>query len=539
MMPAGFLPHPMALRDALSDQAAQWLRQRLGRQANLCADSRRIQPGDGFLARGGKRFSAEAHIAAAIAAGAAAILIDTGDAADLEDRAGQVPMLGVPQLGYRMGMVASAFYGRPSMTMQVIAVTGTNGKSTVTAALGYALAECGIACAVIGTLGVGIFPAHCGPSFEPNWEPQLTAGLTTPDAVDLQRLLADLRSRQIMVVALEASSFGLQQGRLQGCAIKAAAFTNLSHDHLDVHGTMERYAQAKALLFASPSLGTMIVNTDDAYGHLMWDATEHHIERIAIGAHWPENAQGAMRSSDLQATDAGWQFMVVAMGEAADLSGPVTLPVFGRHNVDNALVVAGCMVAMGIDAERIRGCLARFHLPCGRLQMIKRSNRPWVCIDYAHSPDALARVLDALRPVAQARLGQLICVFGCGGNRDAEKRPAMGAIAAQLADRVMLTSDNPRDETAQSIMAAIRSGVPATLEDKIQMQSDRGAAIASAIASAGPHDVVLIAGKGHERYQIVGESMLPFSDEAHAQQALDGWMGPTSVLRAGEIHAAT
>lgn len=539
MMPMGLPPHPMALRDACSDQAAQWLRQRLGRQANLCADSRRLQPGDGFLARGGKRFSAEAHIADAIAAGAAAILIDTGDAADLKDRPGQVPILGVPQLSHRMGMVASAFYGRPSMTMQVIAVTGTNGKSTVTAALGYGLAECGIACAVIGTLGVGVFPAHCGPSFEPNWEPQLTAGLTTPDAVDLQRLLADLRSRQITVVALEASSLGLQQGRLQGCAIKAAAFTNLSHDHLDVHGTMERYAQAKALLFASPSLGTMIVNTDDAYGHLMWGATEHHIERIAIGQHWPENAQGAMRCSGLQPTDEGWQFTVTAMGEAADLSGPVTLPVFGRHNVDNALIVAGCMVAMGIDAEHIRACLTRFHLPCGRLQMIKRVDRPWVCIDYAHSPDALARVLDALRPVAQARLGQLICVFGCGGNRDAQKRPAMGAIAAQHADRVMLTSDNPRDEPAQSIIAAIHSGVPATLADKIQMQPDRGAAIAATIATAGVHDVVLIAGKGHERYQIIGESTLPFSDEAHAHQALDVWMGPASALRAGEMHAAT
>ncbi|NBW01028.1 MAG: UDP-N-acetylmuramoyl-L-alanyl-D-glutamate--2,6-diaminopimelate ligase [Betaproteobacteria bacterium] len=539
MMPTGLQPHPMALRDALSDQAAEWLRQRLGRHANLCADSRRLQPGDGFLARSGKRFSVDEHIADAIAAGAAAILMDAGDVAELEERPGQVPILGVPQLSHRMGMVASAFYGRPSVTMQVIAVTGTNGKSTVSAALGYALAECGIPCAVIGTLGVGVFPANCGPSFEPSWESQLTAGLTTPDAVDLQRLLADLRSRQITVVALEASSFGLQQGRLQGCAIKAAAFTNLSHDHLDVHGTMERYAQAKALLFASPSLGTMIVNTDDAYGHLMWRATEHHIERIAIGQHWPENAQGAMRCSDLQLTDEGWQFKVTSMGEAADLAGPVILPVFGRHNVDNALVVAGCMVAMGIDAERIRACLARFHLPCGRLQMIKRSDQPWVCIDYAHSPDALARVLEALRPVAQARSGQLICIFGCGGNRDAEKRPAMGAIAAQLADQVMLTSDNPRNEPAQSIIEAIRSGVPDALSHKIQIQPDRAAAIASMIASATSHDVVLIAGKGHERYQIIGEARLPFSDETCAQQALGAWMGSTSALRAGEIHAAT
>ena len=538
-MPAVSPPHPMALRDAPSDHAAEWLRQRLGRQANLCSDSRRLQPGDGFLARGGQRFSADEHLAAAIAAGAAAVLIDAGDATNGQDRPGQVPILGVPQLSHRMGMVASAFYGRPSMTMQVIAVTGTNGKSTVTAALGHALAECGIACAVIGTLGVGVFPADCGPSFEPNWEPQLTAGLTTPDAVDLQRLFADLRSRQIMVVALEASSFGLQQGRLQGCAIKAAAFTNLSHDHLDVHGTMERYAQAKALLFASPSLGTMIVNTDDAYGHLMWGATEHHIDRIAIGQHWPENAQGALSSSDLQLDDAGWQFTVKAMGEAADLSGPVTLPVFGRHNVDNALMVAGCMVAMGVDAERIRSCLSRFHLPSGRLQMMRRIDRPWVCIDYAHSPDALSRVLEALRPVVRTRSGQLICIFGCGGDRDAEKRPAMGAIAAQLADRVILTSDNPRNEPAQNIIAAIRSGVPNALSHKIQVQPDRGAAIASAIAAASAHDVVLIAGKGHERHQIIGDTAVPFRDEAHAQAALEAWIGSAAAQRAGEMHAAT
>lgn len=531
MIAAAHPPHPLALRDAIADQAADWLLMRLGRKANLCADSRRIAPGDGFMARAGQRTAADAHLASAIAAGAGAVLMDAGEAADgLQEAADRVPMLRVPMLAQRMGMIASAFYGRPSMTMQIVAVTGTNGKSTVTAALGHALARSGIASAVIGTLGVGIFPAHCGAEFQPAWDSQWTAGLTTPDAVDLQRLLHELKSKEIAVVAIEASSVGIAQGRLQGCAIKAAAFTNLSHDHLDIHGTMDRYAQAKALLFEAPSLGTMVVNTDDAYALRMWQATELHIDRIAVGQQWPANANGALKISSAEPTLQGWHLELEAFGQARDLAGGLQLPVYGRYNIDNALIVAGCMLAMGLDAAVIRSRLAEFRLPAGRLQMLGGQAGPWACVDYAHSPDALARVLEALRPIAQARGGRLICIFGCGGDRDAAKRPAMGEIAARLADQVVLTSDNPRRESPETILDAIAAGVPDALRQKVERQSDRALAIAQTIVRADGRDLVLIAGKGHEQTQTIGEQSIPFGDADHARRALQ-------LRGAGDGHA--
>lgn len=526
MTVSGHRPYPLALRDAVADQAAEWLLQRLARTANLCADSRRLAPGDGFLARAGQRFSAQTHLESAISAGAGAVLMDAGDTIDsVQEIAGRVPILRVPQLAYRMGMIASAFYGRPSMTMQIVAVTGTNGKSTVTAALGHALARSGISCAVIGTLGLGVFPAHCPSDFQPAWDDRWTAGLTTPDAVDLQRMLRELKSREIAAVAIEASSVGIEQGRLQGCAIKAAAFTNLSHDHLDIHGTMERYAQAKALLFGAPSLGTMVINTDDAYGNLMWQATELHIDRIAVGNQWPANANGGLRACGVEPTLQGWRLTIEASGQTRDLAGDLELPVFGRYNIDNALIVAGCMVAMGLDTQVIRSRLAEFRLPSGRLQMLGVPSGPWACVDYAHSPDALARVLEALRPIAQQRGGQLICVFGCGGDRDAAKRPAMGAIAARLADQVVLTSDNPRGESPEVILDAIVAGVSNDLLSKVKRQSDRALAIAQTIAGAGAQDLVLIAGKGHEQTQTTGDQSIFFSDPDHATRALALWQG--------------
>lgn len=523
-MPMARHPHPLALRDALADRAADWLLQHLGRKANLCADSRRLVPGDGFMARAGRRFSAEAHFEAAIDAGAGAILMDAGQTAeDLQEVAARVPVLRVPQLAHRMGMIASAFYGRPSMTLQIVAVTGTNGKSTVTAALGHALARSGIPAAVIGTLGLGIFPAHCAHDYQPAWDNQWTAGLTTPDAVDLQRILRELKSREVSAVAIEASSIGIEQGRLQGCAIKAAAFTNLSHDHLDIHGTMERYAQAKALLFEAPSLGTMVINTDDPYGALMWQATELHIERIAIGSRWPANANGAIKIGSAEPTLQGWHLMLEASGQARDLAGGLDLPVFGHYNIDNALIVAGCMLAMGLEPQAIRSRISEFRLPAGRLQMLTAPSGPWACVDYAHSPDALARVLEALRPITQTRGGRLICIFGCGGDRDAAKRPAMGEIAARAADLVVLTSDNPRRESPEAILDAIVAGVPETLRHKLQRQSDRALAIAQTIAKADPRDLVLIAGKGHEQTQTIGEASILFSDADHATRALEVW----------------
>lgn len=527
-------PYPMGLRDVISEQVSDWLTAQVGPHGQLTADSRKVRPGDAFLARAGKHSAAEDHVASAIDAGAAAIVIE-GDASvsEVRSESGRVPTLRVPMLGHRLGMIASEFYGRPSMTLQLIAVTGTNGKSTVTAAMAFALARSGISTAAVGTLGCGIFPAGCANDFEPTWDEQWTGGLTTPDAVALQRLLASLRQRNVKAVVLEASSIGLEQGRLQGCAIKIAAFTNLSHDHLDIHGSMQAYAQAKALLFSAPSLATAVINTDDQFADLMWGQVDLRVDRIAIGARLPEKSTAGLCADQVMSTTQGFSVRLRGTGKAEPLSGEIQLPVYGRHNIDNALLVAGCLLAMKLAPEVIRDRLAEFKLPAGRLQMLQSAQGPWACVDYAHSPDALARVLEALRPLAESRSGRLICVFGCGGDRDSAKRPLMGEIAARLADQVVLTSDNPRSESPDLILEAILKGVPEGLRSKVQSQADRAQAIADAIARAQSNDLVLIAGKGHELRQVIGTQAFVFSDVEHAQQGLHRWQSMTQ----GVAHA--
>jgi UDP-N-acetylmuramyl-tripeptide synthetase len=528
---------PVGLRDAASDQAVDWLRQHLAADAHVCADSRRIAPGDGFFARAGRRSTDQAaHIAQAISAGAKAIVVDTQDSTDsVAQIPAAVPTLGVPYLAQRIGMIASAFYGRPSFALQLIAVTGTNGKSTVTAATAFALARCGIAAAAIGTLGVAIFPAHCAADFTPEWRDDLTGGLTTPDPADLQRLFSALKKQGVTAVALEASSVGIEQGRLAGCAIKVAAFINLSHDHLDLHGSMQEYAKAKALLFKAESLASAVINTDDDYAELMWGSITTRVQRIAVGNQPPSNADAVLRAVSLAPTVTGWDFELDGTGKAQKLAGPVSLPVHGEHNVENALIVAGCLLAMKVNAADVRPQLNEFHLPAGRLEEIAPASGqpgPRAYVDYAHSPDALTRILQALRPLAERRQGQLVCVFGCGGDRDAGKRPLMGEIAARLADRVVLTSDNPRTEPVDTILKQIVAGIPATQAAKVTTIEDRGQAIALAITHAAAHDVVLIAGRGHEQIQVVGDQRVAFSDAAHAQRAMDAWRAATQPTRA-------
>jgi MurE/MurF fusion protein len=535
--------HPLALRDSIADQAAEWLASVMPKTARLCADSRRIQPGDVFIARAGKRSQATDHLQAAIHAGAAALLVDAGSSIDAPQPTNEykngfntVPALQVPHLNQRCGMVASAFYGRPSMQLQLIAVTGTNGKSSVTSALGFALARSGMQTAVIGTLGLALFPAHCDLHFTPTWQNEETGGLTTPDAVDLQRLLANLRAMGIKVVLLEASSIGLEQGRLQGCAIKAAAFTNLSHDHLDLHGSMQQYAKAKALLFESTTLGAVVINTDDPYGKDMWHAVNCRADRIAVGHHAPENATASLRATAAHSELNGWLIDIDGRGTARELSGRVQLPVYGRHNIENALITAGVMLAMDLKAADIHARLSEFYLPPGRLQMVRspEASGPWACVDYAHSPDALARALEGMRLVADQRSGRLLCVFGCGGDRDTAKRPLMGEVAARIADAVVLTSDNPRSEPPQIILEDILRGVPAALLNKVTTMSDRGQAIAQAIGQAQAHDLVLIAGKGHETSQLIAGQSIPFSDVDHAMNAIVQWQ---ATHPAGGAHA--
>jgi UDP-N-acetylmuramyl-tripeptide synthetase len=527
-MSAGFYQplHPMALRDAISDQASEWLRRHLRDAAQLCADSRRIGEGDGFIARTGDTAEGAAYVQAAISAGAAAIVLPAADGiAEVHEEIGaSPPTIRVPGLAQRMGMIASAFYGRPSMSLQLVAVTGTNGKSTTTTALAHALARAGIASAAVGTLGVAVFPAGCSAGFFPGWDERSTQGLTTPDPIDLQRLLKQLLAQGVKAVALEASSIGIVQGRLRGCAVKVAAYTNLSHDHMDVHGSMDEYAKAKSFLFESPSLDAIVVNMDDAHASIMWKTDDPHIARIAIGSRCPDNAHASIRVLASTLTGCGWELQLAGTGKASELAGPARLPVFGQHNIENAMVVAGCLLAMKIDATTIVQRLSEFRLPQGRLQMIQSAGAPWVCVDYAHSPDALARVLEALRPVVSDRGGRLICIFGCGGDRDVAKRPIMGRIASELADQAVLTSDNPRTEPPEAILDEIAGGVPAQLQHKVMRQSDRALAIAQAIARAEPNDLIVIAGKGHETTQRIGHQDIIFSDADHAQRAIDAWI---------------
>ena len=519
---------PVAMRDAVSDQVVEWLWQHLSKDAHLSADSRRMTADGGFFARAGRRSTDQpAYIAQAITAGAKAVVLDAGDdATQVTEISAAVPTLAVPQLGRRVGMIASAFYGRPSFSLQLVAVTGTNGKSTVTAATAFALARCGITAAAIGTLGYAIFPAHCPRDFSPIWRDDLTGGLTTPDPADLQRLLRELQKQSVTAVALEASSVGIVQGRLSGCAIKVAAFINLSHDHLDLHGSMQDYAHAKALLFQAESLASVVINTNDQFADLMWRSIATRVQRIAVGDQPPSNADAVLRAVLLEPTEQGVQFELEGTGKAQKLTGPVSLPVHGQHNVENALIVAGCLLALKINGTDVRAQLGEFHLPAGRLQRIARDQGqagPLAYVDYAHSPEALARVLEALRPLAVRREGRLICVFGCGGDRDAGKRPLMGEIAARLADHVVLTSDNPRSEPADRILNQIADGVPAALAAKVIKIEDRGQAIQSAITQATQHDVVLIAGRGHEQIQVMGDQSIRFSDAVHAEQAIQAW----------------
>lgn len=524
---------PVAMRDRVSDQTVDWLRQHLATDAHLCADSRRILAGGGFFARNGRRSTDQAaHISQAIAAGAKAVVVDAGDrVTQVTEIPAAVPTLGVPHLGRRIGMIASSFYGRPSFSLQLVAVTGTNGKSTVTAAAAFALARCGITAAAIGTLGYAIFPAYCATDFSPIWRDDLTGGLTTPDPADLQRLLSQLQKESVTAVLLEASSVGIEQGRLSGCAIKVAVFTNLSHDHLDLHGSMENYARAKATLFQAESLASVVINTNDEAADLMWRSIATRVQRIAIGDRPPSNADATLRATFAEPTDLGWQFEMEGTGKAQKLTGPVSLPVHGQHNIENALIVAGCLLALKVNSDDIRGRLNEFRPPAGRLQRIVKDPRqagPLVYVDYAHSPEALARVLEALRPLADRREGRLICLFGCGGDRDASKRPLMGGIAARLADHVVLTSDNPRGEPAEHILNQIADGIPTAMAAKMIKIEDRAQAIQSAIMQAAENDVVLIAGRGHEQIQIVGDRSVRFSDAVHAEQAIQAWRATTN-----------
>jgi UDP-N-acetylmuramyl-tripeptide synthetase len=452
----------------------------------LASDSRRCAPGVAFLAYPGEAADGRAHIGDAIRRGASAVLWEegAGESGFAWRDEWSVPNVAVAGLKQRAGELAAELYGRPSEKLWMCGVTGTNGKTSCSQWVASSLQKRNLRTAVIGTLGYGT-PGYLHPL--PN---------TTPDAVEIQFLLKEFLAAKTEAVAMEVSSHGLEQGRVSAIAFDCALFTNLSHDHLDYHGTMEAYEAAKAKLFAMPGLSAAVLNLDDAAGARLARRLKGTGVRV-IGYGFADKA-------------------AVAVDEylpAKLLPRDHTRQV-GRFNFANALGVLGCLRAYGMETGEALALIADLPPVPGRMQRV--GERPLVVVDYAHTPDALEKVLQALRPVAQERRGQLAVVFGAGGDRDAAKRPVMGAVAARLADRVVVTSDNPRSEDPLAIIAQIEQGIQKTHES----EADRARAIEKAVGQAADDDVVLIAGKGHEDYQEVAGRRLPFSDAAVARAAL-------------------
>lgn len=466
--------------------------------SGLALDSRQVRSGDAFFALRGTRGHGIEFVRGAIQRGATVVLAEAPAPADVEDPG--VPVVWIDGLHAFVGEIAARFFGRPSESMRVIGVTGTNGKTSTVQLLAQALEHLGHRAATIGTLGAGLHGhLHEGER-------------TTPDAIAVQGLFAGFRRDGATHVAMEVSSHALEQGRVAATSFDVAAFTNLTRDHLDYHGSMQAYGAAKAKLFAWPGLKAAVINIDDAFGREL-------AVTLASGTRaWRLSSAGAA-SADIAAS----AIVTSAEGVAFHVRTPwgsrqIRSRLLGRFNVANLLTVIGCLAALGESFERIIDAVQALEPVNGRMNRIGGLHgQPLVVVDYAHTPDALEQALTALRAHCAARL---ICVFGCGGERDAGKRPQMGEIAERLSDVAIVTDDNPRGEDGDAIVAQILAGM--TQAGAAIVQRDREAAIRAALAMAHTGDVVLIAGKGHETYQESASGKRPFDDMAVARRALEG-----------------
>ncbi len=462
--------------------------------ASLCGDSRRVVPGDVFVALPGHHTDGRAYIADAVAKGAVAVLASGRELGDVG-----VPALAVDNLSALSGEIAHLVYGRPSEQLWLAGVTGTNGKTSVSQWIAQAMNLFDCKCAVIGTLGNG-FPGELRES--PN---------TTPDAITLHRTLAGFVAEGAVACAMEVSSIGLDQERVTGASFDVAVFTNLTRDHLEYHSSMEAYGTAKARLFTLPTLNAAVLNLDDEFGRELARRLKGRLHTIGytLGGAPAAAVDRLLTAENLTMAGAGLAFEVDGVRFAA--------PVVGRFNAANLLAVIGALLAGDETLDDIAAVLPRIQPPPGRMQTLGGDGRPLVVVDYAHTPDALEKALSTLRETAAARQGRLVCVFGCGGERDPGKRPLMGAVAERLADRVLLTSDNPRGEAPAAIIAAIVQGMKAAPA----IEADRATAIRLAVEQADDADVIMLAGKGHEPYQEVMGTRHPFSDVEQARLALE------------------
>ena len=468
----------------------------------LVTDSRRVTRGDTFVAYPGETQDGRRYIAQAIARGAASVLWEKrGFRWHPEWR---VLNAGIPQLRGRAGLIASRVYGEPSGQLWMIGVTGTNGKTTCSQWIAQALTQCGRRTAVIGTLGYGL-----GRTLHP-------LANTTPDAVWLHGELANFLRRGARAVSMEVSSIGLDQDRVAGVEFDVALFTNLTRDHLDYHRTMQRYRRAKLRLFECASLKHAIVNLDDDFGAELAQRVRRRgltVLGYGFGAR-PRDARRLPRLSgaNLEAGAAGMQFDVRSPWGHATIKSPL----IGRHNALNLLGTLATLLASDIRFKDAVATLGKLKPVPGRMQKLGGGRSPLVVIDYAHSPDALEQVLKSLREAAAGTGARIICVFGCGGDRDRGKRPLMGGVASRLADSVVITSDNPRSEDPRKIISDIRQG----MHGDYAVEPDRRRAIALALRAARRGDLVLVAGKGHETYQEIAGVRRPFSDAAVARTVL-------------------
>ena len=459
-------------------------------------DSRKVKKGDLFLALSGCQFTSTDHIKDAIARGANAVVAEGTLLSGRVFEDGNTVALFVDNLKQKTGQIADKFFQSPSQDVEVIGVTGTNGKTSVTSYLAQYFALMGEKSGFIGTLGYGL-----------SGEKACSTDNTTPNVVDVHRYLADLRDRHAKKVVMEVSSHGLLQGRTDDVEFVGAVFTNLTREHLDYHETMENYAEAKSLLFKRKTLRYVVMNNDDSYAEMMMQGIDKSVNVIQYGM----TSKLDVLKNNTKKIKA--QSCELASGIRAEVSTPIGLlsidsHLIGRFNLSNLLAVVGVAVAVGHKVENLS--LINHIKPVeGRMALVNAANQALVVVDYAHTPDALQKALEAIRAHCS---GAIILVFGCGGDRDVGKRSEMGRIAEAIADQVIVTDDNPRNEDPEAIIADMEKGVDRANSKKTLAITNRKEAIKAAVSQANPNDIILIAGKGHETYQIIGDETLDFND---------------------------
>ncbi|MDX2085288.1 MAG: UDP-N-acetylmuramoyl-L-alanyl-D-glutamate--2,6-diaminopimelate ligase [Candidatus Melainabacteria bacterium] len=475
----------------------------------ITANSRAVKPGWIFVALHGDHVDGHQYVSQAIEAGALAVVIQ----ADRQHRLPEqlkptIPVLVVPNTYQAFAELSARFYNEPGRQMQMIGVTGTNGKTTVTHLIERLLVANGASVGLIGTLGHRVLSPNNTEKPSPGYE---TTHHTTPMADALHHVLAEMKAGGTNTVVMEVSSHALAQYRVQGCDFSVAVFTNLTQDHLDFHQTMDQYAAAKCLLFSglTPSTGpkTAVINLDDTYADRFLAACPTGVRQLTYSLSHPE---ALVRASNVRYSITGASFDVTTPAGSA----PVQLRLAGQFSVYNALAAIAAGIGLGIALDQIVDTLAQVPGVRGRFEVVAEA--PFVIVDYAHTPDGLENVLNAARQVTPPQ-GKLIVVFGCGGDRDATKRPKMGAIAERLADVLVITSDNPRTEDPQQIITDILSGIQRFEPQRMQVNADRREAIRQAMDLASPHDVIVVAGKGHEDYQILADRTIHFDDREEVQ----------------------